>query len=226
LRTRTYRTDTITRFHDLKGVVDLTKGLLVSDEFIDLERAVQIIPNESRQFRATLDTAEGATPPYTACNKLERTSSDFLSSSSNTDNDALTPSLMTSFQSSPHNANVAGTIKGVIAATVRDIDEVFLDGFLEFGGIDKVGCAEFLGPRFLVIVGVDGDDLGGAVGDAALDDAETDAAGTEDGSGGALFNLGSSGGGTIAGGDTASEETSFVERGLGADSDNRDVGDN
>jgi len=100
-----------------------------------------------------------------------------------------------------------------------------LSGPVEFGGVDKVCCTEFLGPGFFAIVGVNGDDLPGTVRDAALNDAETDATGSEDGTNGALFNFGGSGGGTEASGDTTSEETGLVERSLGIDSDNRDVGD-
>ena len=100
-----------------------------------------------------------------------------------------------------------------------------MNRLVEFGGIDKVCCTEFLGPGFFAVVGVDGDDLAGTIGDAALNDAETDAAGSKDGASRAPFDFGGSGGGTEAGGDTTSEETGLVEGSLGIDSDNRDVGD-
>ena len=100
-----------------------------------------------------------------------------------------------------------------------------MNGLAEFGGVDEVCCTEFLGPGFFAVVGVDGDDLPGTVRDTALNDAETDAAGSKDGTNGALFDFGGPGGGTEASGDTTSEETRPVERGLGIDRDNRDVSD-
>jgi hypothetical protein len=150
---------------------------------------------------------------------------DFLACSSDTNDDTLSPTLVTRFQRSSHDADVTSTVKGVVASTVRHVDEVFLDGFLEFGRVHKVGCTEFLGPFFFAIVGIDCNDFRGTVGDAALDYAETDASGTEDGASGAFLDFGGSGSSTESGCDTASEKTSLLERSLGVNGNNRDVGD-
>lgn len=97
---------------------------------------------------------------------------------------------------------------------------MFLDGFLEFGGVDEICCAELLGPFFFGVVGVHGDDFGGAVGDTALDYAETNAAGTKDGTGGTFFDFGGSGCCAETSGDTTAEETGLIERCLGVDGNN------
>jgi hypothetical protein len=40
-------------------------------------------------------------------------------SRSDTDNNALAPTLMTGFEGSTHNTDISGTVKGVIASTIR-----------------------------------------------------------------------------------------------------------
>ena len=102
---------------------------------------------------------------------------------------------------------------------------MFLDGLLELGRVDEIGRAELPGPLFLIVIGINCDDFLCTVGDAALDDAKTDAPSTKDGTGGAFLDFGRSGRGTVTGGDTAAEKTRLVERSLGVDCDDGDVGD-
>jgi hypothetical protein len=151
----TYSTNTIALFHDFEGIVDLSKSLSMGNELVNFECPRQVIFDKLWQFRPSLDSTKGRTFPYTASNKLEWSSLNFLSSSSNTDNDTLTPSFMASFQGSSHHPNIACTVKGVVASAIGHIDEIFLDGFVDFGGIDEIGRAEFLGPFLFAIVGID-----------------------------------------------------------------------
>jgi len=130
---------------------------------------------------------------------------------------------MTSFQRCSHDANVPRTVESVITSSICNVDKIFLDGFLEFGGVDEICCAEFLCPFFFAIVGVYGDDFGGAIGDTALDYAQTNATSSKDGTGGAFFDFGGSSCGAVTSSNTTAEETGFVERCLGVDGNNRDV---
>lgn len=57
--------------HIVESLVDAGQILAMRDELIDLELAVLIIRNELAHLRATLDTAESAAFPHTACDKLE-----------------------------------------------------------------------------------------------------------------------------------------------------------
>lgn len=100
-----------------------------------------------------------------------------------------------------------------------------MDRLPDFSWVDKVSCAELSGPFFFGIIGIYSDDLLCAVGDTTLDDAETDATGTEDGAGRTLLDLSGSGRGTVTGCDTTSKETGLVEGSLGVNCDNRDIGD-
>lgn len=43
----------------------------MSDEFVDLEVALEVVVYETGELSATLDTTEGATLPYTAGDELE-----------------------------------------------------------------------------------------------------------------------------------------------------------
>ena len=70
---------------------------------------------------------------------------------------------------------------------------MFLNWLFEFRGIDEICCAEFPRPFFLAVVGVDCNNSFCTIGNAALDDTETDAPGSEDGTSGAFLDLSSSG---------------------------------
>ena len=101
-----------------------------------------------------------------------------------------------------------------------------MDGFIDFGGIDEICCAEFLGPGFFAVVSIYCDDSLCAIGDAALNDAETDTTGAKDGARGPLFDFGGPCGSAETGSDTTAEETSPVERSFWVDCNNGDVRNN
>lgn len=134
---------------------------------------------------------------------------------------------MASLESSTHDLNVACAVKGVVATTVGQLDQL-VDNRLALGEgarVDKVSGAELARPLLLAVVDIDSDDLGGAVGNSTLDNAEADAAGAEDGNSTALLDVGRDGGGAVAGGDTAAEQAGAVHGGLRVHSDDRNVGD-
>jgi hypothetical protein len=153
-----------------------------------------------------------------------------LSSSGDTNDDALTPTLVASLESRSHDVNVTSAVEGVVAATISHLDELLLDSLvLELHGVDEVGGTELLGPLLLAVVDVDNNDLRRAVLDTALDDRKTDTAGTEDSNVGALLDTTLAGGNdssTVTGGDTTAEQAGAVHGGLVGDLDDRDVGNN
>ena len=65
-------TNAITLFHVVESRGNLSKGLAVGDELIDLQLAVQVVIDQARQLAATFDTTESTTFPNTTSNKLER----------------------------------------------------------------------------------------------------------------------------------------------------------
>ena len=151
-----------------------------------------------------------------------------LSGSSDTNDDALTPTLVARLESTTHNVDVTGAVKGVIATTVGHLNELLLDGLtiLQFLGVHKVGSAKLLGPFLLAVIHIDNDDLGGLVLDTALNDTQTDTSGTKDGDVGSLLNTtlaGRDDGSSVTGRDTASEQASAVHWCLFRDLDDRDV---
>ena len=136
---------------------------------------------------------------------------------------------MAGLEGGAHDADVAGAVKGVVAATVGHVDELLLDALLaELGRVDKVRGAKLLAPLLLCVVDVYDDDLGGPVLDAALHDAEADAAGAEDGHVGALLHAAVAGGDdgrAVAGRDAAAEQAGAVHGGLVGDGDDANVRD-
>lgn len=150
-----------------------------------------------------------------------------MTSGSNTDDDALTPTLVAGLQGSAHDTDVASAVEGVVAAAVGHLDQVLLDGLAgELGGVDKVGGTELASPGLLAVVDIHGDDLARLVLDRTLHDGQTDAASTEDSDIGALLNLGGHNSGTVTSGDTAAQQAGSVSGDLGSHRNDRDVGNN
>ena len=154
------------------------------------------------------------------------TSGNLLAGSSNTDDDALAPTLVAGFEGRTHDAHVTRAVKGVVASTVGHIDQLLLDGLaVQLGGVDEVGGAELARPRLLAVVDVHGDDLARAVAHSSLDDGETDAAGAEDGHVGALLHLGGHRRGAVARRDAAAQQARPVGGDLGSHRHDGDVCD-
>lgn len=204
--------------HVFEALVDVVEVGGVSNVVIDLESAIQVPLNDTGQLGPALDTTECGTLPSSTGDELEGTGGDLLASSSDTDDGADTPTLVASLQGASHDLDVSGAIESVVETAVGDLDEMGDDVLVtEFGGVDEFGGAKLLGPLFLLVVGVDGDDSGSASVDGTGDDGETDTADTEDGDVGTLFDIGSVGGSTPTGGDTTSEKAGLVAGSLRVD---------
>ena len=150
-----------------------------------------------------------------------------MTSSSNTDDDALTPALVAGLESGAHHVDISSAVKGVVTTTVSHLNQLLLNGLvLEVVGVDKVSRAKLVGPLLLGRVDIDDDDLAGLVGHSTLNDGETDAASTEDSNVGALLDVSGNAGSTVAGGNTTAEKTCAVHGRIVLDGDNGNVGEN
>jgi len=151
-----------------------------------------------------------------------------LTSSSDTNDDALTPTLVAGLERAAHDVDVTSAVKGVVTATVRHLNQLLLDRLtLEVSGVDKVSRAKLGTPLLFLVVDVDDNDLLGAVLDSSLDDGQTDTASAKDSDVGALLDTALAGGNdgrAISGGDTATEQAGAVHRGLVSNGDDGDVG--
>lgn len=221
-------TNAVASLHDLKGRVDLAQRLAVRDELVDLEAALEVVADEAGQLGAALDATKRAALPHTARHQLEGTGADLLAGRRDTNNDALAPALVRRLESGTHNLHVARAVKGVVAATVGQLNQLVDDsGALgQLGGVDKVGGTKLAGPFLLGGVDVDDNNLAGVLGNGTLDDGQTDTAGTENGDTAALLNLGGDAGGTVTGGDTTAQKAGAVKGSVLLDGDDGDVGNN
>lgn len=160
---------------------------------------------------------------------IHTASGNLLASSSDTNDNGLSPALVAGLERSAHDVDVTCAVECVVAAAVGHLDELLLDALgAELGGVDEVGGTELLGPLLLAVVYVDNNDLASLVLDRSLDDGQTDTASAEDGNVGALLNTALScgdDGGAVTGCDTAAEQTGAVHGSLLGDGDDRDVGD-
>lgn len=150
---------------------------------------------------------------------------DLLPGSRNADDDGLPPTLMTRFQGSAHDANVAGTVKGVVASAVGHLNQL-VDDAGALGQLERVKeiCrAEFPAPLFLVRVEVDDDDLPGLLRDRALDHAKADASGPKYSDVRPFLHLGRDPRRAVAGRDATPEQARLVHRRVLLHRHDRDV---
>ena len=138
-------------------------------------------------------------------------SGNLLASGSNTDDDALTPTLVGGLESCPHDANVSSAVKGVVATAIGHLNELLDDGLsLQLAGVHEVGCAKLLGPLLLGWVDIDDNNLSSFLRHGALYDGQTNTAGTEDGNVGSLVAVGSDSCSTVTGGNSATKQAGSV----------------
>lgn len=156
---------------------------------------------------------------------------DLLASSGNTDDNGLAPALVTSLESGTHDLHVTSAIKCVVTAAVRHLDQLVLDrlALLQLRRVYEVCSTKLLAPGLLRIIYIHHDDLGRAVLYTPLDNRQTNATGTKYGNVGTLLDAalaGRNGGGAVARGDTAAEQTGTIHTGLLLrDGHDGDIGD-
>lgn len=116
--------------------------------------------------------------------------------------------------------------QGEVETAIGHLDELLDDALtLELLGVDKVGRAHLVGPFLLVVIGVDRDDLAGLSCSGSLDDSEADASYAKDGDSVTLLDVGGDGGGSVACGNSTSEQARLVEGSLLVDGDDRVLAD-
>lgn len=150
-----------------------------------------------------------------------------LAGSSDTNNDAGSPALVTGLESRSHDTDVACAVKCVVQSSVRHLHQLLLDvlSVLQVIWVHEIRGAKLLRPRLLVWVRVDDDDPASLARYRTLRDGETDAAGAKDGSRGAFLHLCRLDGGSVPGGDSATEQTRSVHGCVLGDGHDGDVGD-
>ena len=158
----------------------------------------------------------------------KRTSgSNFLASSSNTDNDALAPSPVARLKRGTHHANISSAVESIVTSAISHLNQVFLNRLVaQLSRVHEIRGTELARPRLLAIVHVHNDDSACLVLHAALDDGETDTPGSEDGYVRALLDLGRNDCRAVASGDTAAEQAGAVHGGRLWDGHDRDIRDN
>ena len=162
-------------------------------------------------WNATSESAVSACRVKRTGSMILTSSADFLAGCCDSDDDALAPALVTGLECRSHDAHVARAVEGVVAASVRHLNQVLLDAFTaQLGRVDEVGRAKLLAPGLLAVVDVHDYDLPGTVLYGALDDGETDASGAKDCDIRALFYIRSHYCGPVPGGDTAAEQAGAV----------------
>jgi hypothetical protein len=125
-----------------------------------------------------------------------------------------------------HDADVAGAVKGEVATTIGHLNQL-VDNTLaaEVVGVDEIRSAKLLSPLLLVRVDVDDNNLSGLADDRALNNGQTDTAGTEDGNLVTLGHLRGNASSAVSRGDATAEQAGAVHGRIRLDGDDGDVGD-
>ncbi len=98
-------------------------------------------------------------------------STNLLASCCDSDDDALSPTLVAGLQCRSHHTHIACTVEGVVAASIGHFDQVLLDALpAKFSGVDEIGRAELLAPSLLAIIDIHDYDLSSTVLHGALND--------------------------------------------------------
>lgn len=85
--------------HGIKGLVDLFEGEGERDELVDLEGTIEVALDKAGHLSTALDTTKRRSFPDTSSHQLERPRGDLLTRRSDSNDDALSPSLVASLQS-------------------------------------------------------------------------------------------------------------------------------
>jgi hypothetical protein len=174
-----------------------------------------------------------------------RTSGNLLPRSGDTDDGRDSPSLMASLEGGTHNVDlthpasasgkyqmntgpdVSGGIKSEIQSSISDLDKVILDAFAsrELSWVHEVRRTELPSPSFFPRVCINSDDTRGPHEGRSTDNAEANAATTEDSNSRILDPL-LFDDSTPGGGNTTSKEANLLQRSSGVNSDDGYIGDN
>lgn len=140
----------------------------------------------------------------------------------------LSPTPLTSLESSPHDFNVPSTVEGIVEAAVRHSDEFRLNRLAvsEIGRrVDEIRRAKLPAPLFLLAVDVDDDDSAGAALDGSLDDRQAYASRAEDGNRRASLDAGGDHRCAVSRRDAAPQEARLLHGNVVRDGDDGNVRD-
>src|SRR5215469_9930042 len=198
--------------HQLKTLVDVRKGELVSDQIVDIDLPLHVPIDDLGHISASFGAAKGGALPNPAGHQLKWPGRDLLPGAGDADDDANAPPAVSAFERLPHCPDIADALEAVIGAALGQIHQVGNEIALDLGRVDEMGQSELAGERLALRVDVDPDDHVGADHPAALDDVEPDAAKTKDHDIGPRLDLGGVGHRAESGGDPAADVADLVKR--------------
>ena len=159
---------------------------------------------------SAINTKSASTKPPSS-NIGPATNLDGVCTFSHADDTTFAPALVAAFESGTHGVGVADRFKGVVNATVREVDEHILEAAQDemntaimsaaptttylnstppvVVGVDKIRCSKVHGQSSLGCVDVDSDDPASLGQARSLDDSETHATQAKHGHGRTLFDL-------------------------------------
>src|SRR5215210_4249659 len=216
--------DRLPATHEVECAVDLLQLQPVGDHGIDLDHAVHVPIDDARNIGAAASAAEGGAAPDAAGDELEGPCRYLLTRAGDADDHRLTPALVAGFERGTHDFHIADAFEGVIGAAAGQFDETSDEITSEVSRVDEMRHAESPTPLLARRVQIDADDHPCAHKAKALDDIKADSAQTENNGGRPRLNLGGVDDGADAGGDTAANIEHLVERRVGADLGQGDLG--
>src|SRR5450631_1879383 len=165
--------------HQIERLVDVLERHLVRDEIIDVDLAIHIPIDDLRHLSAPAHAAECGPLPNTPGDQLERSGTDFLARSGDTDDHRHAPSAMRALQRLAHEIDVADALETVVGAAVGECDQVRDEIAADLFGVHEMSQAKFLSEGLTSRIQIHTDDFVCTHHACALNDIETDPAQTE-----------------------------------------------
>src|SRR3569623_1487429 len=210
--------------HQIERVIDLLEWELVGDQAVDLDAAVHVPVDDARDVGAATRAAECRAFPHAAGLELEGARRDFLPRARDADDHAHAPAAMAALERLPQQLHVADALEAVGGAAARELDEMRDEVALDVLRVHEVRHAEAATEGLARGIDIDADDLLGADELGALHDVEADAAETEHDDASTRFDLRGEQHRADAGGDAATDVADLVDRSVGANLRERDLG--
>src|SRR5471032_184915 len=200
--------------HQVERLVDIFQAHGVGDEGIERNFAGFGHFHVAWQFGTAQHATKRQAAPDATGNQLERTGGDFLAGTGHADDHRLAPTFMAALKGCTHQLHVADALEGKVDAAIGHVDDDFLDRAVEVFRVYAVGGAQLFGDFELGRVDVDGDDSRSLGFHRADHRRQTNATQAEDGDGVTRFYLGGVKHRADAGGDAATQQADFFQRGF------------
>mmetsp|Transcript_8054 Transcript_8054/g.15363 ORF Transcript_8054/g.15363 Transcript_8054/m.15363 type:complete len:222 (+) Transcript_8054:90-755(+) len=195
----------------------------VGNKVIDREFAAQVLVDQFRHIRSTLEPTESSTLPNAPGNELKRASRNLVTRCSHSNHARGTPSTMSAFQSCAHDFSVTSAVKSVVTSPFCEgACNVTLHGHIQGGAVHAISGTQCNRIIELFFVNIHGDDATCTSNLGTLNDCQTNSSQAKNSHGGIRLNLAGIQDRTESSGHSTTKETNLLQWSRDIDFSTRD----